>query len=53
MGTEDQILPSLPLPSGPEALLGRRQKGGITPLWQRGARGDFLRDMSSLLWTPK
>ena len=28
------------------------QKGGITPLWQRGAGGDFLKHMSSLLWTP-
>jgi hypothetical protein len=28
--TEKQIPPALPL-----------QKGGITPLWQRGARGDF------------
>ena len=23
------------------------QKGGITPLWKRGARGDFLKHMSS------
>jgi hypothetical protein len=27
-------------------------KGGITPLWQRGVRGDLLNNMSSQLWTP-
>jgi len=27
-------------------------KRGITPRWQRGARGDFLNNMSSQLWTP-
>ncbi len=41
MDTGVQIRPFLPL-----------QEGGITPLWQRGARGDFLKHMSSLLWTP-
>ena len=25
-------------------------KGGITPLWQRGARGDFLMTMSIQFW---
>jgi hypothetical protein len=85
MDTGEQIPPSLPLPSGSETALGRRQKGGaavqsrithfkpgigtlapdgITPLWQRGARpvewgillhrarGDFLNNMSTQLWTP-
>jgi hypothetical protein len=62
-----RVVPTLP--SGPgsapeglmprrEALLGRRQKGGI-PLFgilflaldrQRG--GDFLKNMSTQLWTP-
>jgi hypothetical protein len=28
---------SPPLPTGRQAL----QKGGISPLWQRGVRGDF------------
>ncbi len=32
---------SPPLPTGGQAL----EKGGITPLWQRGARGDFLERM--------
>ena len=36
-----KIPPHLPFP-----------KGGITPLWQRGARGDFLANMSTQLWTP-
>ena len=40
MGIEDQIPPILPL-----------QKGGISPLWQRGARGDFRNDLSSQLST--
>src|SRR4030042_7038945 len=33
MDIEDQIPPLLPLPSGSETALGRRQKGGISPLW--------------------
>ena len=37
----DKIPPNLPL-----------QKGGITPLWQRGVRGDFQNAMSFQLWTP-
>jgi len=41
MDAEDQIPPILPL-----------QKGGISPLWQRGAGGDFHNDMSFQLWTP-
>ena len=41
MDIEDQIPPPLPL-----------QKGGITPLWQRGVRGDFQNNMSNQLWTP-
>jgi hypothetical protein len=27
-------------------------KGGITPLWQRGAGGDFPTIVSIQLWTP-
>ena len=41
MDTEDQIPPSLPLPSGPEALLGRRQKGGI-PLFGKEGLGKIF-----------
>src|SRR4030042_4735335 len=41
MDIEDQIPPSLAL-----------QKGGISPLWQRGVRGDFQNNMSAQLWTP-
>jgi hypothetical protein len=37
---ENQIPPSLPL-----------QKGGI-PLFGKGVRGDFQKNMSSQLWTP-
>jgi putative FmdB family regulatory protein len=36
----DEIPPSLPLPSGPEALLGRRQKGGI-PLFGKEGLGEI------------
>ena len=28
------------------------KRDGISPLWQRGAGGDFLKHMSPLLWTP-
>ena len=28
------------------------QKGGISPLWQRGVRGDFQNNMIAQLWTP-
>ena len=60
MDIENQIPPSLPLPSGSETALGRRQKGGIPPLWypfpvldrKRGVRGDFHNNMSFQLWTP-
>ena len=41
MDIEDQIPPPLPL-----------QKGGITPLWQRGVMGDFQNNMFFKLWTP-
>ena len=41
MDTGDLIPPSLPL-----------QKGGIPPLWQRGVRGDFWKNVSNQLWTP-
>jgi hypothetical protein len=41
MDVEDQIPPALPF-----------AKGGISPLWQRGVRGDFRKDMSFQLWTP-
>jgi hypothetical protein len=27
-------------------------KGGITPLWKRGAGGDFWKMVSGQLWTP-
>ncbi len=39
----DKIPPTLPLPA-----FGRKKipKGGVTPLWQRGARGDFPMSMS-------
>ena len=39
--TEEQIPLSLPLPSGPEALLGRRQKGGI-PLFGKEGSGEIF-----------
>jgi hypothetical protein len=40
-----KIPPTLPLPApGRENI----PKGGITPLWQRGARGDFPTLMSIL-----
>ena len=35
---DHKIPPHLPLP-----------KGGITPLWKRGARGDFIEDVCSIL----
>jgi hypothetical protein len=41
MDIEDQIIPPLPL-----------QKGEISPLWQRGVRGDFHNNKSFQLWTP-
>jgi len=41
MDVEYQIPPILPL-----------QKGGIFPLWQRGAGGDFRNDMIFRLLTP-
>jgi hypothetical protein len=42
MDARDQTPPMLPF----------IEKGGISPLWQRGAGGDFRNDMSSQLWTP-
>jgi hypothetical protein len=36
MDIEDQIPPSLPLPSGSETALGRRQKGGIPLFGKEG-----------------
>ena len=41
MDIGDQIPPLLPL-----------QKGGIPPLWKRGVRGDFMKNVSAQLWTP-
>src|SRR4030042_4715091 len=38
-----KIPPNLPLPAFSRE---KTPKGGITPLWQRGARGDFLMTMS-------
>jgi len=41
MDIEDQIPSPLPLPSGSETALGRRQKGGITPLWPPAHRASL------------
>ena len=42
-----KIPPALPLPSGPEALLGRRQKGGI-PLFGKEGLREISRTMCPL-----
>jgi len=32
--------------------IGTLAPDGITPLWKRGVRGDFQKNMSNQLWTP-
>jgi len=59
---DHKIPPYLPLPKGGAAVqsrithfkpgIGTLAPDGITPLWERGARGDFLSNMSTQLWIP-